>query len=454
MNNPINNSDNLNLDLNLNFLNLFFLMLFISLVVFDLTVYKFIWGIEGIARYFNLFSLIFFTFFSLICMTYMKLSIQIWAFIILPSLMMFMSSFLNISRYALQDSSIISFYGSLLPIAVMIAIPFLSKLNVINTSKIFSYYYIAILSIVSVSLLEYFLVFSGYMQPSLITTSGGTFMATNFSILFDLEDNIYNETDFSPSFYASIIESGSLAMLVLPAMIYGLINRYYVGFVILLISLIATVSLGGFLSLFLFAVIYPFVENKIYDVKKTTMRSLFFFFYILVFIVMAGFIIDFLIDYFNQKFAVVGIGINDRATSGSTRIDNITMLFGNLPSILIENPLGYELSTSSDEIFKNNFYGFNVGLGIAIYNGGFLSFVGYIILTIIFMMASISTLLKKKLSRDNVVAASSILVLLPFFLQRGSIFETSILVLLTTPFVIEYLNNKDNNAHDLNKGNL
>jgi hypothetical protein len=27
-------------------------------------------------------------------------------------------------------------------------------------------------------------------------------------------------------------------------------------------------------------------------------------------------------------------------------------------------------------------------------------------------------------------------------------------VLLTAPFVIEYLNNKDNNAHDLNKGNL
>ena len=439
---------------NLNFFSFIFLILFTSLILFDLTVYKFIWGIESIARAANLFVLAFFAIFSSISILYMKLSIRIWSFIVLPSLLIFLSTFVNISRYAFQDASIVSFYGALLPIVALMAAPFLVKIGVLKTSKIFFYYYLAMLFIVSISLIEYILVFTGYVTPSLIQTSGGDFVATNFSILFDLEDNIYNENDFSINFYASIIESGSLAMLILPAMIYALFMKYYKGLIILLIGLLATNSLGGFISLALFAIIYPYVDSRFLNHNKSTSKSLFYFFYILLLLCISFFVADYLIDYYNQKFLVVGIGYNDAATSGSTRINNITMLFGNLPSILIENPLGYPLSSSSDEIFKDNFYGFNVGLGIAIYNGGFLSFVGYVILTLTFIFTSIKALLKKNLKKEEVIAASSILILIPFFIQRGAIFETSILVLMTAPFVIEYLNNKDNNAHDLNKGNL
>ncbi len=437
---------------NLNFFSFLFLMLFISLVLFDLTVYKFIWGIEGIARVANLFTLVFFGVFSLISILSMKLPIKIWLFIILPSFLIFLSTFINISIYAFQDASIISFYGSLLPVLALLSTPFLIKIGILSTRKIFSYYYLTILLIVSISLVEYFLVFTGYIIPTLIQTSGGDFVAANFSILFDLEDNIYNDTDFSVNFYASIIESGSLAMLILPAIIYALFMKYYKGLIILLIGFFATNSLGGFMSLALFAVIFPFVDSRFLNTKRSTSKSLFQFFYILLLLGSSVFIIDFLIDSYNQKFAVVGLGINDAATSGTTRINNIVMLFSNLPTILLENPMGYTLSTSSDVIFKDNFYGFNVGLGIAIYNGGFLAFIGYVILSLTFIYVALKAIFSKKLKKEGVIAASSILILIPFFVQRGAIFETSILVLLTTPFIVEFFYGKYDGSDVLNNG--
>ena len=432
------------ININQNFLNIIFLILFVSLVIFDLTVYKFIWGIEAIARIGNLVTLLFFTIFSLICIVTMKIYSKQWIFIIFPAFLMFISTFINVTRFAYQDTSIISFYGTLLPIVTLLSVPFLVKLKVLDTKKIFSYYYMTMLLIVSISLVEYLLIFSGFIVPSLINTSGGNFMAANFSILFDLEDNIYNETDFSLSFYASILESGSLAMLILPALIYAFFNKYYLGFLILFIALIATNSLGGFISLGIFALIYPYLETRIIANKFSTTKSFMIFIYIILIFISFSFIVGYLIDIYNSKFAIVGPSIGDSATSGSTRIDNIVILFSDLPSILIENPLGYALSADSNSIFMDGFYGFNVGLGISIYNGGFLSFIGYIMLTLTYVTASLRTLLRKNLQRESVIAAASLLVLFPFFVQRGSIFETSILILLTSPFVVEFLSQRKN----------
>ncbi len=428
--------------LNQNLLNVTFLIVFVLLVVFDLTVYKFIWGIEAISRIANLFILILFTVFSAICISTMKMPIKIWIFIIFPALLMFFSTFINVSRFAYQDTSIISFYGTLLPIVSLLSVPFLMKLNVINTEKIYSYYYKAILIIVSISLIEYSLIFTGYLTPTLITTSGGNFLAANFSILFDLEDNIFNETDFSLNFYAAIIESGTLAMLILPALIYAIYKKLFIGFLILLLSIFATNSLGGFMSLAVFALIYPYIETRLVQQKPKTGKSIFIFIYILVLISLSGIVISFLIDYYNTKFLTAGPTTSE-ATSGSTRINNIIMLFSNLPTILIENPIGYTLSTDSNKILSGSFYGFNIGLGISIYNGGFLSLLGYVMLTLTFVTASIRTLVRKNIDINKIIASTSLLVLFPFFVQRGSVFETSILILLTTPFVVEFLKGED-----------
>ena len=82
--------------------------------------------------------------------------------------------------------------------------------------------------------------------------------------------------------------------------------------------------------------------------------------------------IDYLQESYNNKFAATGGAVGP--TSGSTRIDNITILFGNLPSILIDNPMGYTLNTNSNEVLGGDFYGLNVGLGVAIYKGASLLF--------------------------------------------------------------------------------
>lgn len=421
---------------NIGLLDIFFIFTFISLVLFDMTVYKFIWGIESIARLFNFFTLISLSLFAFVSLTYLKESKPIWIFILIPGLLVFLSIFINITRGVMFDPSTISFYGALLPMVALIASPFLIKHGALNSNNIFKYYYLAMLLIVSISLLEYLFVFLGFMTPNLILTSGGPFMATNFSILFDLEDNIHNTTDFDIRFYAAIIENGSLAMLILPALIYSFFKKLKVGFLILLIGFVATQSLGGFLSLSLFLIMLPFLIIKISKGGLNLNTLLFIVLYILLGVVMTAYGIDYLLESYNNKFADGGVV---GSTSGSTRIDNITILFGNLPSILIDNPMGYTLNTNSNEVLSGDFYGLNVGLGIAIYKGGFLAFLGYIILSLTYLFISLKDFFRRNADIDSVIASSSIIVLFPFFLQRGAIFETSVLILLVTPFVIQSL---------------
>tara|TARA_B100000768_G_scaffold100252_2_gene93326 strand:- start:6512 stop:7825 length:1314 start_codon:yes stop_codon:yes gene_type:complete len=420
-------------------LSLVFFVAFVSLVLFDMTVYKYIWGVESIARVFNFLTLFFFTILAFISIIIRNEAKPVWIYIIIPSLLIFIATFTNITRSLISDPSVISFYGALLPIVALLSSPYLVKSGVLTSKLIFKYYYIALVSIVSLSITEYLLVFSGIITPSAIMTSGGSFVATNFSILYDLEDNIYNTTDLDVRFYASIIETGSLAMLILPALIYAVLKNLKLGALILLISFIGTQSLGGFLSLALFLGILPFLIINLSQFKLSSKMVLFLFLYITLGILFAGLAFTYLLDLFDNKFAQTGGALGP--TSGSTRLDNITLLFGNLPSILIDNPLGYSLSTDSNDIFKNNFYGFNVGLGIAIFNGGFLAFIGYSILSLTYVYIAIKTFFMKNITTDNAIASSSIIVLFPFFFQRGAIFETTILVLLVSPFVIQSLKN-------------
>ena len=420
-------------------LSLVFFITFVSLVLFDMTVYKYIWGIESIARFFNFLTLLFFSILALISIIVRNESKSVWIYIIIPALLIFIATFINITRALLYDPSVTSFYGILLPTVALLSCPFLIKSGILTSKIIFKYYYAAMITIVSLSIIEYLLVFSGKITPSLIMTSGGSFLATNFSILYDLEDNIYNTTDLDVRFYASIIETGSLAMLILPALIYAVLKNLKVGALILLIGFIGTQSLGGFASLALFLGMLPFLLINISQFKLSSKMALFLFLYITLGILFSGIAFTYLLDLFDNKFAQTGGALGP--TSGSTRLDNITLLFGNLPSILVDNPLGYSLSTNSNDIFKDNFYGFNVGLGITIYNGGFLAFIGYSILSLTYVYIAIKTFFMKNITIDNAIASSLIIVLFPFFFQRGAIFETAILVLLVSPFVIQSLKN-------------
>ena len=51
--------------------------------------------------------------------------------------------------------------------------------------------------------------------------------------------------------------------------------------------------------------------------------------------------------------------------------------------------MGYTLNTNSNEVLGGDFYGLNVGLGIAIFKGGFLAFLGYIILSLTYLFISL-----------------------------------------------------------------
>jgi hypothetical protein len=60
------------------------------------------------------------------------------------------------------------------------------------------------------------------------------------------------------------------------------------------------------------------------------------------------------------------------------------------------------------------------------------------IIMITFFLISLSTFFRKNISSEDIVYTLSILSLIPFSVQRSSLLETSMLILVIAPFIIKY----------------
>jgi hypothetical protein len=101
----------------------------------------------------------------------------------------------------------------------------------------------------------------------------------------------------------------------------------------------------------------------------------------------------------------------------------------------------FQGANSSTEQSQRNeaYYGGNFTLGNAFNLGGMLSFLGYLAVLFVSLWYAIASLFRKGLSLDQQAAVVSIIVLMPFIIQRTVVWDSSFFALMCAPFVIGYL---------------
>ena len=402
------------------------LFFFFSTILFSLTMYRFIWSIETYSRVVNIFLLIFGVLYFTIDLFKNKYPIKVMYYIILPSILIFIGMSLNIIMSTFSDSIVLSSFGEVLPWVVLLMIPVLYKKKKIDAIKLWKYSYYFMLVSVSLGLFDYVIIYIYGGSSTILQTSYGTFLSGNFSILHMLKDGTAHLR-----FYACFAEPGSLAMLLLPFISYAIYKKRYIGLIILLIGFILTNSLGGYISGLMMLLIMTY-----FSVKKNK-------FILISFLILAPiFIYNTTNVFFTKSYEARNQSSTSlEKSSASTRVLNFTNGILKLPSLILNNPFGVKLASSSAENMKNEAYiGSNFLPIYYLQTGGLIAFIGYLMILYISIKTSVKILMRyDQINVEYKVAAISLIIFIPFLLQRTTIWETAWFGLLYAPIIINSL---------------
>jgi hypothetical protein len=302
--------------------------------------------------------------------------------------------------------------------------PNMIKKGMINSEALWNVYYYFFLFGVSLGLIEYILIFSGYLLPRTIQTPAGTFATGYFSILIPLgSGEIYER------FHGFLLEPGSLAMYLLSAMSYAIIYKKYVGLIIFIIGFLLTYSLGGYIGLAMLIPILLFIKAR-KKVNKLQYISL------VSFICIASYFAsplysDFFLMQYEQK----------QISSSATDRENATERYlPNMVTLAMDYPFGMRFTRNTVEAEKNrDYFGSTFAPGNAFIHGGILGLFGYILILILSLLISISIFFKKNISDIEIVVGSSLFVMLPFIWQREVIWDTALFPILFAPTILYHL---------------
>lgn len=389
---------------------------FIVTVIFQITAYKFIWEVEWISRYLNIAVLIITSAYTLIYLT-SSYNYKIYYYYLIPGFMVYAGIFINISINSIINLNVINQFGLLMPWTVYLAIPGFVKFRKLDGTVLWRYFHYFMLTTVSFSILEYFALFNGFVAPRPIVTSGGPFMAGNFSMLYALETG-----DLYYRFYASFMEPGTLAMFLLPAMAYAFLYRKYLSLIIYSFAMISSDSLGGFVGV---AMLIPLLAH--FKFRKYVVLSA------AITIVMTILISIFYVNDFIERY-------EQKNQSATVRKENTSEFIKNLPDLFINYPFGLPLTESTEDAQKNaNYFGSNFTPGTAFNLGGIISFLGYVVVIFVSLWYAMAFFLRKNLSVEEQTVVVSIICLFPFIFQRTVVWDSSIFALLYAPFIIRFL---------------
>jgi hypothetical protein len=395
-----------------------FLVIFVGMVLFQLTELRYIWGITDISRFYNVFFLLILSIYIALNIYTKKLSKNIWFYYILPGLLVFIGYFVNITINMIRDQSLSIHYGSLIPWIVYLAVPFLLKDNILNAKSLLRYYYFSTLLITTLGLFDYFLYFNGFINLQVLNHPNGIFLSGWFSILHMLEDGSGNFR-----FYASMGEPGNLGMILIPSIIYSILYKRYIGAPTLILGLYLTNSLGAFIGVGIVITLLPILLYRKYKYS--------------IFIPMFSSIL--ILSTVAINWDKIYGSYEEKENSRIVREENIVSSIKNFKSIIVNHPLGINYSTNYSENTDENYYGSNFMILNAFYKGGVLALIAYITIISVFFLTAMGYFFRKKISREDIVYSLSIIAIIPFIFQRMALLETSILVLVITPFVIKSL---------------
>jgi len=401
----------------------FVLTLFWVAILFQLTVLKNIWAIEGLSRFVNIAVLLSVIIYATHSMFSLRFDKNIWAFYILPGFLVLAGMFFNFALNSINNLSVLNYFGTLLPWAFYLVIPALLKKNVYDSKTLWRYFYYFMLTAVILGLLEYLLVFSGKFSMHMISIPNGEFLAGRFSVLHVLEDgSAYNR------FYACFSEPGTLAMFLLPAIAYAYYHKKYIGLVVFIMGLYLSGSLGGIISVALIIPLFLFVSTNKHRVSMLISS--------LVLILASSVIV---ITYMDN----IVLRYEEKNESGTFRVDNFKNTMTKLPSMIVNNPIGFELAEGTASASKSKYYyGSNFALGNALQMGGISAFLGYLVILLVSIVAAFLRIIRKNLSLEEKVVYTSLIVLYPFIVQRSTLWDSAIFAFLFAPSIIRFLQSR------------
>jgi hypothetical protein len=394
--------------------------IFWVVILFQITQLKYIFGIETLARIVNLVSLLFlsvYAFYSVIFVSYSKKVLFLY---LLPGIFIFCGISINICLNTSLNIKLINNFGLVIPWAIYLIVPFLIKQNKINSEILWKYFYYFMLSVITVSIVEYYIVFTHISYFRVITTPYGIFSKGFFSILHILEDGI-----LYPRFYACFPEPGTLAMFLLPAIVFAFYNKKYIGLLVFLTALYFSNSLGGMVGLAMLVVMILF--NTFYH-KRAKIIYIF-----VLTIVLLSLWISYFEGCFSARYA-------SKSFSRDVREGDVFNTIMNLPRLLINYPLGFKLHEVTETREESAMrIGHNFTPANYLRFGGIAAFFGYLACLFVSCWVSLYSLLWKNVSIEDKVVFFSIIILFPFIVQRGSIWDSGLFALLFAPAIIRFL---------------
>ena len=401
----------------------FVLTIFWITILFQLTTLKYIWDIEGLSRFFNLAALLIVSVYAAYSVISHQFNKNIWQFYILPGSLVFIGMLLNITLNSINNYNLISYFGLTIPWAVYLAMPFLLKKNAHAGETLWHYFYYFMLVTVFLGLLDYFLTFSGLSSLRIIATPYGEFLAGRFSILHLLGDGSAHNR-----FHACFAEPGTLAMFLLPVIVYAYYKKRYIGLAIFMVGFYLSYSLGGMIS---FALIIPLVLFISTNKRRIPLVIPAF----IVIIVSAVIVITFMGDF--------TVAYDEKDSSRTDRTDNFWGVINNLPTMLVNNPIGVKLAEDTASNIKNeNYYGSNFTPGNALQMGGIMAFLGYLVVLLVSLVVALLSIIRKSIPLEEKIVFCSLIVLFPFIFQRTTVWDSAIFAFLFAPSIIRFLQSR------------
>jgi len=374
---------------------------------------------EGLSRFFNSAALLIVSLYAAHSIISHRFSKNVWYFYILPGLFIFAGMFLNVTLNSITNLKVINYFGSLLPWATYLAMPALLKKNACDSETLWRYFYYFMLTTVFLGLSDYILVFSDKLSMRIISTPGGEFLAGRFSILYLLKDG---GADYR--FYACFVEPGTLAMFLIPVMTYAYFYKKYIGLSIFILALYLSHSLGGIIAVAMIIPMLLFVSTN----KRRIPLSI----SALVLILVSSVIVINYMDDFTLAY-------EKKTRFRNVREDNTKNTIINLPSMLVNNPIGFELTGGISARKNPHYYGRNFTPGNALQMGGISAFLGYIVVLLVCLVAAFLSIIRKNLSLEEKVVFTSLIVLFPFIFQRKAVWDSTIFAFLFVPSIINFL---------------
>ncbi|MCF6768116.1 hypothetical protein L3V86_07060 [Thiotrichales bacterium 19S11-10] len=388
------------------------LYIFLLLVfIFQMTALKYIWGLEFISRAVNMLLLLIFMYFSFISLLQGAYPRRIWILYILPGVLIVLGMSINIAWNVLGDFSNLSFFGLIIPWVAYLAVPYWHDkyTSLYPVEGLWNIYYLLMFVVSVIAIIDYYLTFNGLNYTHRILTSGGYFVASLFSLYYQLPDG-----QLHYRMYGVFMEPGTFGMFLLPAVFYAFYYKKYLPLMIFAIAIYMINSLGVYVSLLLAIVLVLFIRG----IKNWL--------YLIVLI-----LLGFCSIYFVMSFTMHMLA--HKQLSLGVRVDVLNNFFKYISHLMLIYPLGAPLKNNMQ--YLNGIY---VGSTFSVFNsfitGGIFAIIGYIMCLCVTLCYAIVSLFTDATKTER-MAFTSIVAIFPFVFQRSSLWDSALFAIMFAPSV-------------------